>query len=251
MSNKSTNKQISYAQYRTADLLVFLLIMCVCEAINVFAISRWFQGMTFAISVMLLVSLIIFIRWGWWGAIFPVADGLLYCWMNGASAEQYIIYCIGNAFLVLIPLIFLAVPKEKWTSSWFMTLLYCIAGYVILVAGRVIVCLCFGYNFVYSLTENLTFEALNVAFAFLGMLILRMINGMLVDQKTYLTNVYQGNKVKHTEEYRWEGYTELDDEALKELAEMDDYDAKLYRNDRVADKIKRHDADDAGDEPRD
>ena len=239
MSNKGTNKQLSYAQYRTADLLIFLLIMCVCEAINVFAVSSWFQGMTFTVSVMLLVSLIVFIRWGWWGVIFPFADGLLYCWMNGAIAEQYIIYCIGNSFLALIPLIFLVVPKKKWMSSWFMALLYSAIGYILVVAGRVIICLCYGYNFAYSLTENLTFESLNVAFAFFGILILRMINGMMVDQKTYLTELYKGNKVRPAEEDKWEGYTELDDEDLKDLAEMDDYDAKLFRNDRAADRLKR------------
>lgn len=250
MGKKVTEKRISYGQYRLADIMVFLLIMCVCEAVNIFAAKFWFQGMLFTISVMLLVSLVMLIRWNWLGIIFPIADGLLYCWMNGASASQFAIYALGNSFICLIWFLFKLLPKEKLVSGWYFTILYAILGYLLLLLGRATVAACFGLSFSEVFVSMLTGEALNLAFAVIGLLILRLFNGMLVDQKKYLIKITtERDTVKPAEEYHWNGYTELNDDDLRALAQMDEYDRALNYNSLSLRKIKESDGHEMGEFP--
>lgn len=242
MRNKITDGRISYGQYKLADIMLFLLITCVCEAINVFAVQRWFQGMLFSVSVMLLVTLVVLVRWNWVGVIFPIADGLIYCWMNGATAAQFVIYPIGNAFVAVVGLLFLAVPKEKITSRWFFVVLYAIAGFVLLVLGRTIVSACFGQDFGKTLVAMLTSESLNLVFAVVGLLILRLPEGMLTDQKKYLFKLAkERDTVKHAEEYHWDGYTELNEDDLRALASMDEYDKAISFSKSSLKRLKEHD----------
>lgn len=249
MSNKVTNGRISYGQYKLADVMLFLLIMCVCEVINVFAVRQWFSGMLFSISVMSLVTLIVLIRWNWLGVLFPVADGLIYCWMNGAEGWQFATYAIGNAFICLVWLAFLVIPKEKITSSWILTILYAAVGFILYVLGRALIALFFGKNFGEIFVGMLTAEALNLAFAVLGLLILRKLDGMLVDQKKYLFKVQkERDTIKRAEEYRWNGYTELNEDDLRQLVAMDEYDRAINFNARSLRELKENDGHDQAEE---
>lgn len=237
--SKKKSERISYGQYRLTDLFIFLLIMCVFEMVNVFAIKEWFTGQLFIVSVMLLVTLVVMVRWGWFGAIFPLVDGAVYCWANGATAEQFGIYILGNAFVALVLLLFLVVPKEKLIGRWYLTVLYAAVAYVCLVLGRATLAAIFGHDFLSSLLQYLSVELLNLGFAVLGLLILRRLDGMLVDQKKYLLHVSEEqSEVKPPDEERWNGYTELDDDELRALAAMDDYDRKVKYNAHSLDGLK-------------
>ena len=202
--------------------------MVVCEVINIFAVRQWFKGQLFTVSVMLLVTLIVLIRWNWFGVLFPIIDGAVYCWMCGASGAQFGVYILGNAFVSLIALLFLAVPKEKLTGHWYTTIGYAVLGYVLLVIGRTLVGLCFGWNFVDTLVGTLSGESLNLVFAIVGLLITRKFNGMLADQKKYLFKVTkERDTIKAAEQELWDGYTELNDDDLKALMAMDEYDRAI------------------------
>ncbi len=229
MSKNNANSRISYNQYKLADLFIFLIIMCGCEMINVLAIRKWFPDMLFTISVMLLVTLTVMIRWNWLGVLFPVIDAVLFCWMNGAEAWQFGQYILGNAFVALTGLLFLVVPKEKLTGRWYWTALYALCGFVMLLLGRSVFGAIFGQSFVLSLKAAVMGESLNFAFALIGLLVLRRVGDMLCDQKKYLFRVTKKrDTVKRVEEdFRWEGYTELSDEDLQALSAMDDYDRAL------------------------
>lgn len=239
MSKKNTNNRISYGQYKAADLVMFLIIMCLCETINVLAVKQWFSSPMFSVSVMLLVSLVVIIRWGLIGVLFPMADGLLYCVLLGATSEQYIIYIIGNAFVTLVWVVLKIFSKEKITGNWLLTLLYAVSGYVFLALGRAIVGLCVGEGFVYTLTETLGGELLNLVFAVAGLLLLRKIDTMLVDQKKYLIKVTEErDTIKPVEGEYWDGYTELNTEDLERLKAMDEYDSKINFNRGSLKKLK-------------
>lgn len=242
MSNKSTNGRISYSQYKIADILLFLVIMFVCEVINIFAIRRWFSGMMFTVSVMLLVSLVVLIRWNLLGAIFPVAGGLVYCWMMGAEGWQFAEYAIGNAFIVIVWFLFFAIPKEKVVGHWWLTAAYALVAFILMVLGRATVAACFGKGFATPFIQNLTTESLNFAFALSGLMILRKIEGMLADQKKYLIKVTtERDTIKHAEEFHWDGYTELNEEDLQALAAMDEYDRAVKFNKRSLKELKEND----------
>lgn len=240
-SKNGTNGRISYNQYKLADIMMFLLIMCVCELVNILAIRSWFTGMTFSVSVMLLVSLVVIIRWNWLGVLFPVIDGVLYCLMMGAEGWQYAVYVIGNAFVALTAVDFLFIPKEKIVGRWWATALYALVAYVLLVFGRSVVAVCFGKSFVGTILATAAAESLNLTFALIGLLVLRRVEGMLADQKKYLFKVTkERDTIKHAEEYHWDGYTELNEEDLQALAAMDEYDKAIKFNKRSLKEIKEN-----------
>lgn len=249
MSKKGSNGRISFGQYRLADLFLFLLIMVVCEVINIFAVRQWFKGQLFTISVMLLVTLIVMIRWNWLGVFFPIIDGAVYCWMCGATGPQFGVYILGNAFVSLIALLFLVVPKEKLTGHWYTTIGYAVLGYVLLVLGRTLVGLCFGWNFVDTLLGTLAGESLNLVFAIVGLLIVRRFNGMLTDQKKYVFKVTkERDTIKTAEQELWDGYTELNDDDLKALTAMDEYDRAINFGKAKLKRLKSADSDDVPEE---
>ncbi len=231
MSNKNTNNRISYGQYKAADIVMFIIIMCLCETVNVLALKQWFSSPMFSISVMLLVSLVVMIRWGLIGVTLPMVDGLLYCALLGATVSQYVIYIIGNAFVALVWVILKVFSKEKVTSTWYFTLLYAIAGYAFLVLGRALVAICFGESFLSAMLSTLSGELLNFVFAVVGLLTLRKVESMLVDQKTYLLKVTEErDTLKPAAGEYWDGYTELNSEDLERLKAMDEYDSKIAFN---------------------
>lgn len=60
---------VSYNQYKLVDILLFMVIMAALEAVNVFAIKKWFPDMLFSVSLMFTVCLIVIVRWNWLAAI--------------------------------------------------------------------------------------------------------------------------------------------------------------------------------------
>ncbi len=234
MANGRPNNRISFGQYKVFDLLLFLIIMVVCEIINVLAIKKWFTDQMFSISVMLLITLIVLVRWNGFGVIYPIVDGVLYCWLMGATWQQYIIYIVGNACVALVALLFLAVPKEKMFRSWFFTVLFACLGYVVLIFSRAAVAACFGTSYISALGVHASSELFNLIFAVVGLLIVRRLPSMLEDQKAYVKKVtYERDNPRRPDEYHWEGYTELDPEELKKFAEMNDYDRAINYNNKA------------------
>ncbi len=228
MSKLNTNGRISYPQYRLADLMLFLLIMCACEVINILAVSKWFSGQLFSVSVMMLVSLLVLVRWNFWAAIFPATGGLITCLLLGAKGiEAYIVYIIGNSF-ILFAWFLLKIGKEK-LKKWYWLLLYVFIGYLLVAFGRTVIALCFNQDFVSCLVSYLGYgELLNFVFTFLVMFLLTRFNSMVVDQKQYLKEeAYKRDHANDDRGDRWDGYTELNEDDLKALVAMDEYDRAI------------------------
>ncbi len=218
---------VSYNQYKLVDILLFMVIMAALEAVNVFAIKKWFPDMLFSVSLMFTVCLIVIVRWNWLAAIFPVLHGVLYCGFlsvfGAVGLETYVIYALGNSFILLCWFLFKAIPKEKLFSKWYLTLIYPLSAFIAVGLGRTVVAVCFGYGFVDSLSGYVLPESLNIVFAAIALLVLRRLDGMLEDQKTYLKRVArEKEEAKVLKEDVWAGYTELDEAEIKKLREMPD-----------------------------
>ena len=225
MKKFNINGVVSYNQYKLVDILLFMVIMTALEAVNVFAIKRWFPGMLFAVSLMFTVSLMVLVRWNFLAAIFTVSHGVVYCAFlsvfQTVGYEEYIIYAVGNSFLLFNWFIFKIIPKEKLFSKWYLTLIYPLVAFVLVLLGRTLVATCFGVGFVEALGSYFFTESLNIVFAIIALLILRRFDGMLEDQKTYLKRVArEKEEAKTPKEEVWAGYTELDEDELKRLHDL-------------------------------
>lgn len=213
---------VSYKQYKLVDIMLFMVIMAALEAVNVFAIKKWFPDMLFTVSLMFTVTLIVLVRWNLLAAIFPVLHGVLYCAFLSAfqpvAIDEYVIYAVGNLFILPVWFLFKVIPKEKLFSKWYLTIIYPVIAFPLVLLGRSAVAACFGNNFVEVLGTMFFTESLNAAFALIALLILRRIDGMLEDQKTYLKRVARDREeAKTPKDDVWAGYTELDEEELKSL----------------------------------
>ncbi|MDE7167448.1 MAG: hypothetical protein K2O28_01205 [Clostridia bacterium] len=235
MKKSNITGVVSYNQYKLVDILLFMVIMAALEAVNVFAIKKWFPDMLFAVSLMFTVSLIVLVRWNFLAAIFPVLHGVLYCAFlsvfQTVGYEEYIIYSVGNSFLLLSWFLFKLIPKEKLFSKWYLTLIYPAVAFVLVLFGRTFAAMCFGTGFVEAIGSYFFTESLNIVFAIIALLILRRVDGMLEDQKTYLKRVArQKEEAKTPKDEVWAGYTELDEEELKKLH---DYSGKEEEGDGI------------------
>ena len=212
---KNGSRLVSFRQYRFVDLLVFMLIMIVFEMINFFAANEWFEDEAdFAITVTLLITLLVTVRWNWLAIIFPIVDGAVYCALMSYSGWYYLIYCVGNIFPVLTALLFIKVPQNKVFGKWYFTVMYVLLGYILIVFGRTCMAAIVGVQFVYALRSFSLRGLFDLIFTMVGFLILRNIDGMVENQKAYLfRKKREAEEMRRRDEFG-EDPIEIDEETL-------------------------------------
>ena len=176
---------ISFKQYRTIDLAIWLVILSVFEYITVMAASRWFPGELYTISQVVAVLCIVMMRWGGYAVIHAVAGGVVFCLAQGASTEQIVVYCVGNCFALIALVFFKAVGKENVRAKLHFTVLYTAAAFCGAQLGRWLVSLAFGGT-LGSIATFFTADSLSLLYAVVIVLISRKADGLFEDQKSYL-----------------------------------------------------------------
>lgn len=176
---------ISFKQYRAIDLVIWLVILSVFEYVTVMAASKWFPGEIYTISQMVAVLCIVMMRWGGYAAIHAVAGGIVFCLVQGASAEQFAVYCVGNCFALIALVLFKAVGKENIRTKLHFTVLFTAVAFCGAQLGRWLVSLVFGGTFGSIATFFMT-DSLSLLYAVVVVLISRKADGLFEDQKSYL-----------------------------------------------------------------
>lgn len=177
--------RITFAQYRTIDLIILVALTFVFEAIATAASSKWFVLQPVALSVGLALICIGMLRWGAWAAMVAVADGLVFCLVLGATAEQLVIYCAGNTASLLAMGIIRLFGKEAIRQSVPKLLVFSFTGYLGMSLGRGLLSLLFGADFG-VLSVYLTTDVMSLVFTVIVLLLFRRTDGLLEDQKAYL-----------------------------------------------------------------
>ena len=121
------NRRFSFQQYRTIDLILFAVMLVFSEAVIVTAARFWFPDQLYTVSVVAAVTAIVMMRWGPWAAIHAVVGGAVFCFVSGASAGQFIIYCIGNLGSLASLLLIRLWGKEAIRQDVFRSLAFAIA----------------------------------------------------------------------------------------------------------------------------
>lgn len=183
-------KQITFKQYRTTDILILVVLTIVFEGIATLATAKWFALQPVAISIGLSMVCILMMRWGWQAAFAAFAGGFTFCFLSGATLQQFAIYCIGNVFALLGMVWFKVFGKEGIRNSLWLITLFVSTAYVGMVTGRTLLAVLFGD----SLWAFVTFAATDImtlVFAVLVICLFRKTEGMLEDQKAYLLRMEQ------------------------------------------------------------
>lgn len=175
-------QKISLKSYRLFDLAVFTVLLAVFEVIAVRAVG-WF-GELYSISLFLTISLLVMMRWGAWSAVTILAGALAYCWANGAAFENYVVYVIGDLFL-LFNLFWFFLGKGRVRKGYF-SMFFVLSGYLLTELGRAIVSAFFGRNFISALIGFLGTDLINSLLALLIVEIAKRQNGLFEDQIEYM-----------------------------------------------------------------
>lgn len=189
-------KTITFKQYRSTDLVLWTIMVLVSEAIATVATTKWFPGQPIAISVSLMFTCVVMLRWGAFAALPAIAGGAVYCLASGAGTEQYVIYIVGNLFALLALLIVRLFGKEQVRTKLLPLLTFTGTAYVAVSLGRGLVSMMFGSEWK-MIVAFLTTDVLSLLFAVVVVWLLRNVDGMTEDQKAYLFRIEREEKEKN------------------------------------------------------
>ena len=204
-AKESTMKrQLSLGEYRTIDLALFAVMLALFE----FLIVRFAAFSLYAVSLAAVITAIVYMRWGWWGAIHAVLAGLLFCFYYSGIAppdwvrpEQYIIYPLGNLFSLAAVAVLKKVGEEQVRQSATASLLFSLSVILLMQGGRAVV------GVVIMLLGQpgqpdwavigqralgcFTTDALSILFTLVVTWIVRRLDGVFEEQRHYLTRIQE------------------------------------------------------------
>lgn len=212
---KNGSRLISLQQYRLTDILLFAAILVAFDLIIHFAFIAYSGDYVF--SLLVPIVLLVMMRWGWPCVFLAVGEGILYCVLNRDLASftnwHYIIYGIGNAWIMLMLIPMKLVGKERICKSGGHTLWFTVLGWLLVYFGRCVMSWICGLGF-----SSIFFgQAMDLISLFIGVLLIqifRKLDGMFEDQKHFLLRLDKERKDKMKLDTFGYHETEIDEESL-------------------------------------
>lgn len=216
---------ISFSQWRTVDLTVFAAITAIAEIAAHFA-AVWFpDAAIYSFSLMLPLVTVVFMRWGWQGIPIAVADGALYCFLNGGDSEQYIAYVVGNGLISAELILIAALGKKKISNSAALSMSLLVIGYSAVNLSRSVVYALLGESFLGAVSFAFGFGDSGLLALVMGaviLFVLRRLDGMFEDQKAYmLRQEEERRRLNAPDGFGDNPYVEISDEDISILKKTD------------------------------
>lgn len=183
-------RRVSLEQYRSVDLMMWVVMTIVFESITTIATIKWFYLQPVALSITLALICAVMMRWNGYAAIIAAVGGFVVCVFSGANIEQYAIYCIGNMFALIALFMMKCLGKERIQNSFLKKTLFATVAYIGMALGRWVVSLFFGGDLT-AFTVYITTDIMSLLFAVVVLHILGKCDGMIEDQKAYLRRVWE------------------------------------------------------------
>ena len=186
-------KQLSFEQYRSIDLTLFLIILAVFESVIAFASGTWFPSQLYTVSIVAAVTAIVMVRWGAWSAIHAVAGGVVLCLVFKADASMYAIYCIGNLFSLFALIAIKFMTKKRIREDSVFAILFGLCVQLLMQSGRAAVAFCLG-NALKDCLGFFSTDSLSILFTMVIVWIARRQDGLLEDQAEYIHRLKEEEK---------------------------------------------------------
>ena len=194
------NRQISLAQYRTIDLSCLTALMAVSQLVIHFAVSRFYAEETgYIVSPVAGVVALIMMRWSLWSVVPALLGGIILSTLSGGTAEQILIYSVGNLLSVSAYLILKFVGKERVRGNTVLSLSFAAAVQLLMQLGRAGVAALLGAPLL-ACWDFITTDAMSILFTLLIIWIVRRVEGLFEDQKHYLLRIQREQSVKGGEQ---------------------------------------------------
>lgn len=194
------NRQISFEQYRTIDLTILLAVLGVCQYLTQLASTAWFPDQLYVVSPVAAMTALVMMRWGGWAAIHAAAGGLLFTFLSGGTAQQYLIYGVGNLAALAALVMFRFFGKERIRQDTVLALVFGLCAQVLMQLGRAGIAAVLGYSWEACL-GFLTTDSLSVLFTLFVVWIVRRTEGLFEDQKHYLLRIQSEQENEGREQF--------------------------------------------------
>ena len=220
---KNGSRSISIRQYKLTDLFLFAVILVIAELIAHFAGVKFADDtVAYLITFTVPITALVMMRWGWVAVLYAVADGVLWCLLKSAKWQSYLCYGLGNAFIALLLLMTRFMGKERIAGKWYFSALFVTCGWVAVMLGRSLVGLCAGYSLGELLRNFCLNELLSLFMAVVIICVMRKLDGMFEDQKSYLARIDGERRDKARPDAFGASPVEMDEESMSILKRWDD-----------------------------
>jgi uncharacterized membrane protein len=223
--SKNSTKSISIRQYRFTDSFLFAVILIAFDLLAHFAPILYPSGALYTFTLTIPIVLLVMMRWGWQSVFYAFFDGIFLTLLNNPTSWQtYLCYALGNVAIMLCLIPLKLIGKDKIRAKWyFSALLVFIAWLAQNIAISLLMAVC-GQNILYSFTVNFGVSLtglMSLAAALVIILVMRKLDGMFEDQKSYLLR----KKRERDEQSRIDTYgdepIDIDGESLSILNKRD------------------------------
>ena len=186
-------RQLSYQEYRSIDLALFAMMAVIFELIIV-RVSRsvLFADQVYTVSLAGALVSIVYMRWGFWGALEAALFGFLDCAYSGAALNQYLIYIGGNLFSLPMVFFLQRLGYEKVRKGQY-ALLFPLGVILLMHLGRIVLAVLLGTELTTAL-GFFTTDSLSILFTLVIVWIARRLDGVYENQKHYLLRVHEEEK---------------------------------------------------------
>ena len=188
------NQKRSLPAYRTLDLMIFAIILILFESIIVkVSAGRRFSGQAYTVSLAAAITGIVYMRWGAWGAMHAVIAGLVFCFMQNASAQQYMIYAGGNLLSLAALPIYKKAGRERIRNDKYLFIPVSLSVLLLMQTGRAAIALVLGAPMSAALLFYTT-DCLSAVFTVLIVWIAKQQDGLFEDQFHYLMRLHEEDR---------------------------------------------------------
>lgn len=183
-------QQLTWKQYRSIDLTLWALMLVLFEFILIRAAGWWFPNQPYTVSLAAAVTSIVYMRWGWWGAIHAALAGAVFCFFYGGRPDQYITYILGNLFSLAAVPVLKKLGGERIRKGQLSSLLFPLSVLLLMQTGRAVVAMIQGTGPM-EVLGFFTTDALSIVFTLVILWIARRLDGIYEDQKHYLIRIHE------------------------------------------------------------
>lgn len=194
------NRTISLSQYRTIDLSILTGLMAVSQFVIHLAVSRFYAEQTgYIVSPVAAVVALVMMRWSLWSAIPALLGGVILSMLSGGTAEQTLIYGVGNLLSMLAYLLLKLAGKERIRSNAVLSLTFAAVVQLLMQFGRAGVAAILGHSLP-ACWDFITTDAMSILFTLVIIWIVRRVEGLFEDQKHYLLRTQRKQNEKGGEQ---------------------------------------------------
>ena len=194
------NRQISFQQYRSIDLTILAVLLAISQFVIHVASSVLYPEQLYVVSPVAAMTALVMMRWNGYAAIHALLGGVLFTALSGGTWQHAVIYGGGNLLSLLAWLMLKGFGKERVRTDAVLAVVFALCTQVLMWLGRAGLAFVLGFEPA-ACIGFITTDALSGLFTAVIIWVVRRIEGLFEDQKSYLLRIQQERQVEGREQF--------------------------------------------------